>query len=217
MAGFFITFEGGEGTGKTTQINRLAKSLAEGKRHVMTTREPGGTPEGEKIRNLLVQKSGGAWDAVAECLLLFAARRMHVETVIKPALADGALVISDRFTDSTRAYQGYGHGMALEKIEEMNKLAINGFEPQRTFILDIDPADGLARSERRLASEALKINQSEDKYEGLELAFHERLRKGFLDIAKKNSKRCVVIDASQSQDDIAAQILKIVLKDIGQG
>jgi dTMP kinase len=215
MTGYFITFEGGEGAGKTTQINRLAKALTDLKHQVVTTREPGGTDEGDKIRNLLVQKDGGGWDAMSECLLLFAARRMHLDKVILPALEDGMIVISDRFTDSTLAYQGYGHGLALEKIAALSKLSIDDFKPQRTFILDIDPTQGLDRSERRLASESLKINQSEDKYEGLELTFHERLRKGFLDIAKKEPLRCIVLDASQTQDEIATQILNATLKDLG--
>ena len=208
--GLFITLEGGEGGGKTTQINWLAEALTAKKHKVVTTREPGGTPEGEKIRNLLVQREGGNWTPVAECLMLFAARAMHVNKIIRPALDEERIVISDRFTDSTRAYQGYGMGVDLKKIDELNRIVLDGFTPDLTFILDIDPREGLLRSGRRLASEELKINQSEDRYENLDLSFHEKLRAGFLDIAKKEPERCHVIDASQSADTVEAQIFEIV-------
>ncbi len=208
--GFFITLEGGEGGGKTTQINWLAETLTAKKYKVVTAREPGGTPEGEKIRNLLVQRHGGNWSPMAECLMFFAARAMYVDKIIKPALEDGRIVISDRFTDSTRAYQGYGLGMELSKINKLNDIVLDGFTPDLTFILDIDPREGLSRSGRRLASEKLGLSQSEDRYENLDLSFHEKLRAGFLEIAKKEPERCQVIDAGQSKEDIEAQILKIV-------
>jgi len=212
--GVFITFEGGEGSGKTTQINKLAEKLTSLKKKVITTREPGGTPEGEKIRNLLVQRDGGNWTPTAECLLLYAARAMHVESVVKPALEKGKIVISDRFHDSTFAYQGYGRGLELEKIQALNDLTIGSFKPDLTFILDITPDKGLARSTRRLAAESLHIKQTEDRFESLDLSFHEKLRKGFLDIAKKDPKRCHVIDASQDVDAIAAQIAAIAIKKV---
>lgn len=210
MAGLFITFEGGEGSGKTTQINRLAQALSKSGHKTITTREPGGTPEAEKIRNLLVQREGGNWSPMAEVLMLFAARVMHVEKVIKPALAEDYIVISDRFTDSTRAYQGYGHGLALEDIEAINDTALHGFGPDLTIILDIEPGVGLGRSERRLAAEQFMGARSEDRFEKLELEFHKRLRDGFLDIAKKNPKRCLVLDAKQDMDTLSALILKEV-------
>ncbi len=214
QAGFFITLEGGEGAGKTTQINRLSEALAKSGRKVVTTREPGGTAEGEKIRNLLVQRDGGNWTPMAECLMFCAARVMHVNKVIRPALEEGRIVICDRFTDTTRAYQGYGHGLDLDKIEKLNEMTLGGFAPDLTFILDIDPAEGLQRSGRRLASEALGVKQSEDKYENLDFAFHEKLRAGFLDIAKKEPERCVVIDARQSAEEIEAQIMAAVKEKI---
>ena len=209
MAGLFITFEGGEGAGKTTQINRLAQSLTNQGLKVITTREPGGTPEGEKIRDLIVQREGGKWSPVSETLLLFAARSLHVQRVIKPALDDGHIVICDRFTDSTRAYQGYGHGLEMKIIEDLNQTVLKGLEPDLTFILDIEPKAGLSRSERRLASEALDIKQKEDRFESLDLSFHEKLRKGFLEIADNNKERCVVLDASKSLKEIADKTLEL--------
>lgn len=208
MSGLFITFEGGEGAGKTTQINRLAQSLTNAGYKVVTTREPGGTAEAEKIRNLLVQRDGGHWSPLSEALLLFAARSLHVERVINPAIADGSIVICDRFTDSTRAYQGHGHGLSLDTIEDLKQTVLGGLEPDLTFILDIESKAGLERSERRLASEALDIKQKEDRFESLDISFHEKLRQGFLTIAKDNPDRCIVFDASKDLDDIAAKILK---------
>lgn len=214
MSGLFITFEGGEGAGKTTQINRLAQSLTEQGHKVITTREPGGTPEAEKIRDLLVQRDGGQWSPISEALLLFAARSLHAERVIKPALEEDKIVICDRFTDSTRAYQGYGHELDLKVIEDLVDTVLGGLEPNLTFILDIEPKSGLSRSERRLASEALDIKQREDRFENLEIEFHEKLRQGFLEIAKNNPDRCKVLDATQGIDDISQEILKAALAKI---
>lgn len=209
-AGLFISFEGGEGSGKTTQINKLAAHLNTKGYTVVTTREPGGTEEGDKIRSLIVQRDGGNWTPLAECLLLFAARHMHVEKIIKPALEEGAIVISDRFTDSTRAYQGHGRGFSLETIEKLNDITLENFKPDLTLVLDIDPKTGLSRSGRRLAAEKLSVDQTEDRFENLDLDFHERLRQGFLAIAKKDSKRCKVFDAAQPADKLAAQLAATV-------
>jgi len=214
MTSLFITFEGGEGAGKTTQINRLAQKLTDKGYKVITTREPGGTPEAEKIRDLLVQRGGGQWSPLSETLMLFAARSLHVERVIKPALDNGHIVICDRFTDSTRAYQGYGHGLDLNIIETLKDTVIGGLEPDVTFILDIDPKIGLGRSERRLASEALDIKQKEDRFESLNISFHEKLRQGFLQIAQQNKSRCFVMDASQSLNDVTQEVLKTALAKI---
>ncbi len=203
--GLFISFEGGEGSGKTTQIERLAEALRSSNKayKVVTTREPGGTPDAEKIRALLVQRDGGAWSPLAECLLLYAARTMHVETLIKPALARGAIVISDRFADSTRAYQSYGHGFSRDIVEKLNNLVLDSFAPDLTFILDIEARAGLARSGRRLQAQ----NSTEDRFERLDIDFHERLRTGYLAIAKAEPQRCRVIDASKPVDAIAQDIL----------
>ncbi len=205
----FITFEGGEGSGKTTQINRLTKSLSEMGYKVVTTREPGGTPEAEKIRELIVQRDGGNWSPMAETLLLFAARIMHVKTLINPALEEGKIVICDRFADSTVAYQGYGHGVDHHAIEEIYNHSLGHFKPDLTFLLDIDPEIGLQRAGRRLAAESLDLAQREDKFENLDLDFHKRLRQGFLEIANADPARCKIIDASRSLEALSTEILNI--------
>lgn len=215
MSGLFISFEGGEGSGKTTQINKLAEALTEAGHKVVTTREPGGTPEGDKIRDLIVQRDGGQWSPMAETLLLFAARAMHVQKTILPALEDGKIVITDRFTDSTTSYQGHGHGLAIDKIEDIAKLSIDGLKPDVTLILDIEAKAGLERSQRRLASEQLGVNQTEDRFERLDISFHEKLRQGFLTIAKDDPKRCHIIDATQDIEEMAQKILDIVTERLG--
>jgi dTMP kinase len=206
--GLFITLEGGEGTGKSTQIKRLAESLTAKGYDVVTTREPGGTPEAEKIRDLLVKRDGGAWTPLAEALLLFAGRTMHVETLIKPAIAAGKIVISDRFADSTRAYQAFGHGFSLETIEKLNTLALGEFKPDLTFILDIPVEAGLARAGKRIAD----TSSAEDRFERLGLAFHERMRQGYLTIANDEPARCVIIDAAREINTIAKELEKTALE-----
>lgn len=212
--GLFITLEGGEGSGKTTQINRLAKNLNDLGYSVITTREPGGTPESEKIRNLLVQRDGGAWTPMAEVLLLFAARAMHIDKLIKPALQKGCIVISDRFTDSTVAYQGYGHGFDVQKIYDIAALSIDNFAPNLTFMLDIDTQKGLERSNKRLAAQK-GFEQTEDRFERLDLSFHEKLRAGFLEIARNNPDCCHVLDAAQDIDFLATQMIALVRDKFG--
>ena len=207
----FITLEGGEGSGKTSQINRLAQILTDIGYRVVTSREPGGTAEGESIRDLLVQRDGGNWTPMAEVLLLNAARSMHISEIIQPALDKGKIVICDRFTDSTMAYQGYGRGMNLEKIQEIQNSVVGDITPDLTFILDIDVKAGLERSQKRLASNQ-GTEKTEDRFERMELEFHEKLRQGFLEIAKKEPKRCHVLDATQSIDDISVQMSKITLE-----
>lgn len=178
-AGLFITFEGGEGSGKSTQIRLLKEYLEQSGHGVILTREPGGTPEAEKIRDLLVQRDGGAWSAEEECLLLYAARKGHVERVIKPAIAAGKIVLCDRFSDSTMAYQGYGHGLSHAFIDNLDRLVLGGFKPDMTFMLDIAPEVGLARSERRLVSAADgSKEQTEDRFERLDFSFHKKTAAG---------------------------------------
>ena len=198
--GLFITFEGGEGSGKTTQITRLANDLREKGQDVIVTREPGGTPEAEKIRDLLVRRDGGAWTPMAEIMLLFAARVQHVETLIRPALAAGKIVLCDRFTDSTRAYQGYGHGVPLEAIEAIAETALGGFSPDLTIVFDIAPEAGLRRVMTR--------TNSEDRFEKLDMSFHQRMREGYLAIARNAPGRCMVIEAAGTIEEIAADIAK---------
>lgn len=177
----------------------------------MLTREPGGVPEAEKIRDLLVQREGGNWTPMAECLLFFAARQMHVETLIKPALAAGKIVICDRFTDLTRAYQGYGYGFPLSSIEAIKEIALPEFEPDFTFIFDLPVEVGLERSfaqkEKSQGREA-----TEDRFEKLDRDFHQKLRTGFLEIARLNPQRCHVIDATRTPDEISADVAAILRK-----
>ncbi len=207
--GIFITFEGGEGAGKTTQSQRLKAALEQKGLQVITTREPGGTPEAERIRDLLVQRDGGNWTPLAECLLLYAARQMHVNTVIKPAMDAGKVVICDRFADSTRAYQGYGHGFDLETIENLHQLVLGGFEPDLTFIFDLPVEIGLARSKKQ-KDVAQGKESTEDRMENMATSFHERLRQGFLTIAKENPARCTIVNAQDDMDVIRALIIKTV-------
>ena len=208
--GFFISLEGGEGSGKTTQINNLAQFLEMQGYEVVLTREPGGVPEAESIRNLLVQRDGGNWDAMSEVLLLFAARVMHVENKTKPALKSGKVVICDRFSDSTYAYQGYGRGMDIKKIKQIEEVSIDGFAPDLTFILDLDVRVGLDRSNQRLSEEE-GADQTEDRFERMDIAFHEKLREGFLDIARQNEERCYILNAEQSVEHLSEEIKNVVL------
>lgn len=207
--GVLITLEGGEGAGKSTQSRKLKEYLEAKGRVVLLTREPGGTPEAEKIRDLLVQRDGGNWTPLAECLLFFAARQMHVETLIKPALAEGKIVICDRFTDSTRAYQSYGHGFSLDTLEKLNDVALGGFSPDLTLILDLPVETGLQRSFAQKEKSAGR-EATEDRFEKLDRSFHEKLRQGFLDIAKNHPQRCRVIDATRSADAMFEDIVKAV-------
>jgi dTMP kinase len=202
--GLFITLEGGEGGGKSTQSRLLAERLKAQGHDVIATREPGGTPEAEKIRNLLVQREGGDWSPLAEMLLMFAARAMHVRDLIAPALSAGKTVICDRFTDSTRAYQGHAGGVSMDLINAVH--AQHAIAPDLTLILDIPAEAGLKRSARRLAH----AHSGEDRFEAKDLAFHEKLRQGYLAIARAEPARCRVIDATQPIDAVAEEIWKTV-------
>lgn len=198
----FITLEGGEGAGKSTQIRRLADALKARGLTCVCTREPGGSPGAEDIRKLLVQGETKRWEPMVETLLMFAARADHVSRTIKPALAAGAWVVCDRFTDSTYAYQGAGRGMDRETIRRIESASINEFRPDFTLILDLPVEIGLSRAKARAGNET--------RFEGFDIEFHERLRKAFLDIARKSASRCMVIDASGSEDEVAARIWSAV-------
>jgi dTMP kinase len=202
--GKFITLEGGEGGGKSTQIARLKQRLEGAGLTVITTREPGGTPAGERIRALLVEGEPGSLSPISEALLNFAQRAEHLERVIRPALAKGAWVISDRFADSTMAYQGYGHRLGRKPIEALYKLVCGTFRPDLTLILDVPVEIGLERAASRRGHET--------RYERMDVSFHERLRKGFKDIARRDRKRCALIDASQAVDSVTAEILAAVTR-----
>lgn len=210
--GLFISFEGGEGSGKSTQVRKLSDALQKAGREVVVTREPGGTPEAEKVRNLLVQRDGGEWSAQEECLLVLTARAHHVRKVIRPALNRGCIVICDRFIDSTIAYQGYGRDMPLADIAALHDVVLGSFEPNMTFLLDLPVMKGLERSEVRLAREGDAHAQQEDRFERMEIAFHEKLRAGFLKIAEQNSARVHVLDATQGIETLHDLILKSVQK-----
>ncbi|TAL02632.1 MAG: dTMP kinase [Rhodospirillaceae bacterium] len=201
MTGVFITFEGGEGGGKSTQARLLRDALTSPTRPVLLTREPGGSPGAEVIRTLLVQGEVNRWDGMTEALLLNAARCDHVRKVIRPALMEGRIVISDRFADSTLAYQGYGHGIDMADLIEIQHAAIGDFAPDLTLILDMPPEEGLRRAHARGGAEV--------RYENMDIAFHRRLRDGFLAIAAADPERCKVIDATRSIDAIHADVLAV--------
>ncbi len=210
--GKFISFEGGEGGGKSTQLKLLAIALQESDIDVLETREPGGSPDAELIRTLLVEGETDRWDAQTETLLHFAARRDHLNKVILPALNKGQWVLTDRYADSTMAYQGYGHGVSKKAIHGFYQFIAGNKQPDLTIILDLPAAEGLARADMRANEKAIKIQQKEDRYERMGLEFHSRLRDGFLDIARKNKKRCMVIDATKSIEEIQTNVRKLVFK-----
>lgn len=199
--GVFITIEGGEGAGKSTQLARLAEALRRCGREVVATREPGGTEEAEAIRALLVDGAPGRWDPLAETLLHYAARAEHVARLVRPALDRGAAVLSDRFADSTMAYQGFGQGVAREAIRGIHVASLGRFAPDLTLILDLPVETGLARAAGR---------QATNRYERFDAAFHTRVREGFLTIAREEPGRCAVIDASHPPDTVWAAIASAV-------
>ena len=205
--GFFITFEGGEGTGKSTQCRLLSKALEDEGLQTVLTREPGGSAGAEEIRALLVNGDAGKWDSKTELLLFMAARRNHLTTKIWPEMAEGKVVICDRFLDSTIAYQGYGRGKNQELIHEIKNiyhLIADDFQPDLTFILDIDPEIGLRRSMERSGN-------TEQRFESMDFSFHQNLRSGFLELSQQNN-RYVVIDATDSIENIHLKILSEVKK-----
>ena len=194
--GAFITFEGGEGSGKSTQISRLARRLEAAGVPVRVLREPGGTRVGEAVRALLLDPEHSGLDATAELLLYEASRAQLVADVIAPALDAGEIVICDRFYDSTTAYQGYARGLSLDHIRELNAIAALGLVPDRTIVLDIEPATGIERATRCGA----------DRLEGESLAFHRAVRDGFLAIASEQPARMRVVDASGDLGDVAGRV-----------
>jgi dTMP kinase len=206
----FITFEGGEGVGKSTQVRRLVERLA---RHAVTavrTREPGGTPRAEAVRAFLLQGRSEQWGPGAEAVLFAAARLDHVNQLIAPNLEQGSWVISDRFSDSTRAYQGLTGGVEPKLIDALETLALNGHKPDLTIVLDMDPEIAFRRVEDRETEAALL--HTGDRFEKEDLDWHRRLREAFLAIARNNAERCVVIPAAQSEDALAEEIWDVILR-----
>ena len=204
MRGRFITFEGGEGCGKSTQVKRLAEHLASKGMEVVLTREPGGTRLAELIRGLLKDEREDPPCDRSELLLFLAARAQLVRNVIGPALAAGKWVLSDRFSDSTFAYQGYGRGLPLDVLRLVNDFACDGLKPDLTLLLDVSPEIAAARMRRREAA----TNTSADRIEQAGDGFHARLRAGFLEMAKAEPGRIKVVDANGSPDDVWARILQ---------
>ena len=205
MAGKFITFEGGEGAGKSTQIARLAKRLEESGHSVVVTREPGGTPTAESIRAVLLSGAGQQLGPDGEAVLFAAARADHVDRVIRPALRAGNWVLCDRFTDSTRVYQGVGGGVEAGVLEALERVAVGRTRPDLTLVLDVPVEVGMARAARRLAG-----GEAPDRFERDEVALHEARRQAFLAIAAAEPERCAVIDAGQSADATAETIWETV-------
>jgi len=197
--GRFITFEGGEGTGKSTQARRLKTALEAQGIACILTREPGGSPGAEEIRALLVKGAPGRWNSLTEVLLFYAARADHTERTIKPALAAGKWVICDRYSDSSYAYQSGGRGLERETVRRVEAIAIGDFKPDLTFVLDLDPEIGLARAGKRAGAET--------RFEEFGLDFHLRMRKAFLDIARRSPERCKLIDAGGDEESVAKAVL----------
>ncbi len=205
--GKFITFEGGEGAGKSTQIALLADWLESRGLAVLRTREPGGSPGAEEIRKLLVDGAVERWDPVSEALLHFAARRSHLQETVIPALERGQRVLCDRFADSTMAYQGYGHELGRTPVEALYDMVVGDLRPDLTFILDLPVADGLARAKGRA--------EAHSRYERMNREFHERVRQGFLEIARGEPERCVVIDARGDEDQVQAAVQQALEERLG--
>lgn len=204
---FFITFEGGEGSGKTTQIRRLKRYLAQKGILCKVTREPGGCPIGEKVRKILLNPDHHHMAPMSELLLYEAARAQHVKEVVKPLLEKGVVVLCDRFSDATLAYQGYGRGIELQWIGNLNRLSSQDIKPDVTFLLDCPSDVGLKRAVRR--NQVLQ-KEKEGRFEREKVRFHHRVRRGYLSIAKKEPDRIKVIDTLQGEDKVFERIRKIV-------
>lgn len=207
MTGRFISFEGGEGSGKSTQSKLLCDALAKNGVAHQATREPGGSAGAEKIRSLLVSGDVDSWDAETETLLFYAARMDHVKHVIRPALAQGKHVVCDRFADSTRVYQGVGKDVAAQYIQMLHRMTVGNFMPDLTLIFDIDPEEGLKRAASRSGNET--------RFESMDLDFHHRIRAGFLAIAQEEPARCVVLNAAQDKAALHKQVVELVTNRFG--
>lgn len=206
MAGLFITFEGGEGSGKTTQLKALLTHLRSSDRDVIETRDPGGTAIGNQVRGLLLDGENARMASLTELFLYEASRAQLVEEVIRPSLAAGRIVLCDRFTDSTVAYQGYGRGLDRDLIARLNHLAANGLRPHLTLLLDLEPAIGLARVSKRLTDSRLRRDRLEDE----RLEFHQRVQAGYRALAAEEPGRVMVVDAARGILEIEGQIRRQV-------
>ncbi len=214
MSAHFITFEGGEGCGKSVQSSLLVEWLKSKSIEAICTKEPGGTDIGQELRKILVQGNTDKLDCISEMLLYYADRRIHLSSKVWPALAENKWVISDRFADSTVAYQYYGYECRIEKnlLMNMYNLVAGNFLPDLTIILDIDAKKGLQRSFEK----AKKMQEKELRFENMDLHFHENIRQGFLQIAKENPQRCVVINADRGIEEIHDEIKTIITQRFGE-
>ena len=197
----FISFEGGDGTGKSTQINRLAEKLRIAGRNVVTTREPGGSPGADAIRALLLEGDPGRWSSLTEALLMYASRADHLERTIIPALANGAVVISDRFADSTMAYQGLAGSLGENTVKTLHDIVVGNRDPDLTIILDLPVEHGLKRAVTR---------GGEQRFESKGARYQEDVRQAFLEIARREPKRCTLVDARDDVDAVAERVFAAV-------
>lgn len=196
--GLFITFEGADGCGKTTQMDLLAKYLKNNEKEVLLTREPGGKGLGEKVREILLNYNGDVSDR-CESFLFLADRAQNIDIIVNPAVEEGKIVLCDRHIDSTVAYQGYGRGLDIERINMLNNLATNGHKPDLTFVFDIDVETSMKR-----------VGKEKDRMESAGIDFHNRVRKGYLELAKQEPKRIKVLDATKSIEEIHNEVIKII-------
>jgi len=209
-SGFFITFEGLDGCGKSTQIEKLAKSLRDRGRQVLVTREPGGTAIGDRIRALLLDSATVKLSPLAELALMFASRAQHIDEVIRPALAKGKVVLCDRFTDSSEAYQGAGRKLGSEVVLTLHRTLCHGLEPDLTILMDSNVADSVARARRRNA--AVSSTADENRFERENREFFERVRRGYLEIARRDAHRVVVVNAREPIGAVHREIVAAVRK-----
>ena len=207
--GVFITLEGGEGAGKSTQLTRLAEKLRAEERTVVTTREPGGTPNAEAIRELVLAHKADGWTPLSDVFLMMAARADHIAGLIEPALASGDWVICDRFSDSTRVYQGIVGGLSDDLITDLHDRALGDTRPDLTLVFDVDPQIGLARVDARA--------EEKTRFDAQSMAFHRAVRSGFLDIARAEPERCVVIDASAEPDTVTDAVWNAIASAFVEG
>lgn len=212
--GKFITFEGGEGSGKSTQARQFAARLQRTGIPTVLTREPGGSPFAERVRALLLDPATPPHGALAEALLFYAARADHLEVAIRPALLSGAWVICDRFADSTRVYQGYAGDVLLATLDALEQAVLAATRPDLTFVIDMDAKEGLTRAHARRAAGTEK-REHPDRFEGRDLSFHDTLRRGFLDLAARDPERYVVIDGSGSVDDVGDRVWTAAARALG--
>jgi dTMP kinase len=221
--GYFITIEGIEGAGKSTLRARLSESLAELNSDIVITREPGATAFGQSVRNIVLDPKNKKLHSLAELMLFCADRAQHLEEIVRPALERGAVVICDRYVHSTLAYQGYGRGLDLQSLHQLNRLVTQDLMPDLVLLLDLDPEQGLQRAEQRTrkasgsfpaeeVQELLSGGGSWNRFEEQELEFHRRVRRGFLELAKDPTQHICVLDASASAEQLAEQAMGAIRK-----